>query len=72
MRILGRADEAIETDVRHALEHYCGVGRWTVDVRDGVVSLGDEYEDEAERHVVVVLAEGVPGVVAAHVVPVPH
>lgn len=72
VRILGRADGAIETDVRHALEHYCGVDRWTVDVRDGVVSLGDEYQDETERHVAVVLAEGVPGVVGAHVAPIRH
>jgi CBS domain-containing protein len=69
VRVLGRADDAIEKDVRHALEHYCGLGRWTVDVRNGVVSLGDGYEDETERHIAVVLAEGVPGVVAAHVAP---
>lgn len=65
--ILSRADDAIANDVRHALAHYAGTGRWTVDVRDGVVSLGDEYDDEAERHVATVLAEGVPGVTSAHV-----
>lgn len=70
--ILGRADDAIANDVRHALAHYAGTGRWTVDVRDGVVSLGDEYEDESERHVATVLAEGVPGVVAARVTSIRH
>jgi CBS domain-containing protein len=72
VRTLGRADGVIEKDVRNALAHYCGVDRWTVDVRDGVVSLGDGYEDEAERHVAVVLAEAVPGVVAAHVASIRH
>jgi CBS domain-containing protein len=66
VRVIARTDEAIERDVRHALAH-CGVDRWRVDVRDGVVSLGDEYEDETERHVAVVLAEAVPGVLAARV-----
>lgn len=71
VRMLGRADAAIEKDVRHALEHR-GVDRWTVDVRDGVVSLSDGYQDETERHAAVVLAEGVPGVVGAHVAPIRH
>jgi CBS-domain-containing membrane protein len=67
VRIVGRADEAIEKEVRHKLANYCGPDRWTVGVREGVVSLGDEYEDETERHVARVIAEAVPGVVAAHV-----
>lgn len=72
LRIVGRADEVIERDVRHRLANYCGPDRWTVNVRDGVVSLGDEYDDETERHVAQVIAEGVPGVVAAHAAPVRH
>lgn len=70
VRIVGRADEAIEKDVRHKLANYCGPDRWTVGVADGVVSLGDEYEDETERHVARVITEAVPGVVAVHVTPV--
>ncbi|HEX5115319.1 MAG TPA: CBS domain-containing protein [Pseudonocardiaceae bacterium] len=72
VRVIGRADEAIERDVRHALALYGGGDRWRVDVRDGVVSLGDEYDDETERHVAVVLAEAVPGVLAAQVTPIRH
>lgn len=64
VRVVGRADEQIATDVRHRLANYAGPGRWHIDVHDGVVALGDEYDDPAERHVAVVLAEGVPGVVA--------
>jgi CBS domain-containing protein len=70
VRIVGRADKAIATDVRNRLANYGGPDRWTVAVHDGVVSLGDE--DEAERHVARVIAEAVPGVVAARVVPARH
>jgi len=69
-RILGRDDEAIAADVRHRLANYAGEDRWTVRVSDGVVSLGDEYDDPAERHAAIVLAEAVPGVIAAHCDPV--
>jgi CBS domain-containing protein len=71
VRVIGRDDDLIATDVRHRLANYAGPGRWTVRVRDGVVSLGDEYDDPAERHVAIVLAEAVPGVIAAHCDPVP-
>lgn len=72
VRVLGREDEAIAADVRHRLAAYAGTGRWTVDVHDGVVSLGDEYEDETERHVAMVIAEAIPGVVAARITPAKH
>lgn len=64
VRVIGRADDQIATDVRHRLANYAGPGRWHIDVHDGIVALGDEYDDPAERHVAVVLAEAVPGVVA--------
>jgi CBS domain-containing protein len=70
LRIIGRDDAAIAADVRHRLANYGGGDRWTVRVRDGVVVLGDEYDDPAERHVAIVLAEAVPGVIAAHCDPV--
>ncbi|HEX5116894.1 MAG TPA: CBS domain-containing protein [Pseudonocardiaceae bacterium] len=72
VRIIGRDDNAIEADVRHRLANYCGPDRWVVAVEDGVVSLGDEYGDDTERRVAQVLAEAVPGVVAAHVTPSGH
>jgi CBS domain-containing protein len=70
VRVIGRDDDAIATDVRHRLANYAGPDRWTVDVRDGVVALGDEFDDAAERHVAIVLAESVPGVVAARCDPI--
>lgn len=69
VRIIGRGDDAIETDVRHRLANYGGPDRWAVSVHDGVVSLGDEYDDDTERRVAVVIAEAVPGVVAVHAEP---
>lgn len=66
VRIIGRDDDAIASDVRHRLANYAGPDRWTVRVRDGVVSITDEYDDAADRHVAIVLAEAVPGVIAAH------
>ncbi|HKN98555.1 MAG TPA: CBS domain-containing protein [Pseudonocardiaceae bacterium] len=72
VRVIGRADPEIEQDVRHKLAACCGPERWNVRVHDGVVELGDEHDDETERHIALVVAEAVPGVVAAHVMPVGH
>lgn len=70
VRVIGRDDDLIAADVRHRLANYAGPDRWTVRVHDGVVSLGDAYDDPRERHVAIVLAEAVPGVIAAHCDPV--
>jgi len=72
VRLIGRDDDAIAADVRHRLANYAGPDRWTVDVRDGVVALGDEFDDAAERHAAIVLAESVPGVIAVHCDPTRH
>jgi CBS domain-containing protein len=69
VRIVGRADEIVAADVRHKLEIYGGPGRWRVEVHDGVVTIADEYRDEVDAHVAEVLAESVPGVVRAEIVP---
>ncbi|HEX5401612.1 MAG TPA: CBS domain-containing protein [Pseudonocardiaceae bacterium] len=69
VRVLGRDDDDIAADVRHRLANYAGPDRWTVHVHDGLVELGDEYDDRSERHVAIVLAEAVPGVVGAHFEP---
>jgi CBS domain-containing protein len=69
VRIVGRPDEAVAADVRHKLEIYGGPGRWRVEVHDGVVTIADEYTDEVDAHVAEVLAESVPGVVRAEIVP---
>lgn len=66
VRALARDDEAIARAVRHRLAVYGGSGRWTVQVRDGEVFIGDAFDDPTDRHVAVVLAESVPGVLAAY------
>lgn len=65
VRIIARDDRNIAADVAHRLEIYGGDGRWHVDVHDGIVSIGDEFDDPTDRHVATVLAEAVPGVVRA-------
>lgn len=68
VRVVGRDDEAIARAVRHRLEIYGGPNRWDVQVHCGVVTIGDQYDDEADRHIATVLAEAVPGVVRAQTV----
>lgn len=65
VRVIARDDAIIAGDVRHRLEIYGGDRRWHVDVHDGIVAIGDEFDDETDRHVATVLAESVPGVVRA-------
>ncbi|MEU3274961.1 CBS domain-containing protein [Saccharomonospora sp. NPDC006951] len=65
VRALSRDDTTIARDVRRRLMIYGGADRWTVDVRDGVASIVDEYDDAADRHVATLLAESVPGVTSA-------
>ncbi|KAA9153456.1 CBS domain-containing protein [Amycolatopsis acidicola] len=67
VRTFARPDREIAADVRHHLAVYGGSGRWQVDVRDGIVHVVDQYDDETDRHVATVLAEAVPGVVSASV-----
>jgi CBS domain-containing protein len=67
LRTLARDDLAIVADVRHRLASYGGRGRWTVSVRDGVVTVIDEFDDHDDRHVATVLAQSVPGVQAVEI-----
>jgi CBS domain-containing protein len=67
VRTLARDDQSIAADVQHRLAMYGGSSRWTVDVHDGGVAIGDEFDDATDRHVAAVLAEAVPGVTAVHV-----
>lgn len=67
---VARDDDTVADDVRHRLEVYGGTGRWRVECRDGVVTIGDRFDDETDRHVAKVLAEAVPGVVQANAVAV--
>ena len=67
MRAFGRDDKAITDDVRHRLSMYGGPDRWTVEVHDGAVSIGDEFDNATDRHVAGVLATAVPGATAVDV-----
>jgi CBS domain-containing protein len=71
VRLTGRDDATIARDVRHRLEIYGGGRRWHVEVHDGVATIGDEYDDPADRHAARKLAEAVPGVIRAEVVTTP-
>lgn len=70
VRVIARDDHTIAKDVRHRLEIYGGDRRWRVEVHDGMVSIGDQFDGdqgdaETDRHVATVLAQAVPGVVRA-------
>jgi CBS domain-containing protein len=65
VRVLARDDLSIAADIRHRLEIYGGLNRWTVDVQDGVVRIVDAFDDDTDRHVASMLAQAVPGVVDA-------
>lgn len=67
VRALATDDEAIAAAVRHRLAAYGGGDRFTVEVREGEVSIHDELDDPTDRHVAVVLAQSVPGVLSARV-----
>ncbi len=68
VRVLAREDHVIENDVKHRLEIYGGDNRWRVQVREGVVHIADQYDDDTDRHVATLLALAVPGVVGADTV----
>ncbi|HET9138308.1 CBS domain-containing protein [Actinophytocola sp.] len=72
VRLTGRDDALIARDVRHRLEIYGGGRRWRVEVREGVVTIGDEFDDPTDRHAARRLAEAVPGVVRAEVFTMPE
>jgi len=64
---VARDDDQLAHDVRNRLERYALRGRWQVDVHDGIVTLGDQLDDETERHIVTVLAGSVRGVIGVRV-----
>ncbi|WP_027946765.1 CBS domain-containing protein [Amycolatopsis taiwanensis] len=64
LRPLVRHDDAIEAQLRSVLADYAGDrDRWHVHVTDGVAVVSGEFDDEAERRVIALLAKCVPGVV---------
>ncbi|HKS46915.1 MAG TPA: CBS domain-containing protein [Amycolatopsis sp.] len=66
LRPLIHSDDTTATRLRSLLADYSGRrDRWTVRVSDGVATITGEFDDEAERRVIGLLAKGVPGVVRA-------
>jgi CBS domain-containing protein len=68
VRALARDDQAIAADVRRRLRMYGGPGRWSVEIHEGQVLIGDEFDGATDRHVATVLAEAVPGVTGVHAI----
>ncbi|WP_412538768.1 CBS domain-containing protein [Longispora sp. K20-0274] len=63
LRVLVRTDDILAAEVQHRLDEYSdGTRRWTASVTDGAVTVDGTFLDDAERHVVEILARTVPGV----------
>lgn len=67
LRSISRADWIIEAEIRHRLEVLGSIHRWQVQVSGGKVSIADEMNDPADRHVAEVLARAVAGVTDVHI-----
>lgn len=67
LRSISRADWIIEAEIRHRLEVLGSVHRWQVEAHGGKVSIVDEMNDPADRHVAEVLARAVAGVTDVHI-----
>lgn len=67
LRSVSRADWIIEAEIRHRLEVLGSIHRWQVQVSGGKVSIADEMNDPADRHVAEVLARAVAGVTDVHI-----
>jgi CBS-domain-containing membrane protein len=66
LRTLVRDDQVLCTEVQQRLDEYAGVPRrWTATVTGGVALIVGDFDDEADRTLVPVLARTVPGVVDA-------
>ncbi|GLZ27914.1 CBS domain-containing protein [Lentzea sp. NBRC 105346] len=63
LRAISRDDATIEAEIRHRLGVFARASRWTVSVANGSVSIVDEMDDPADRHIAEVLARAVAGVV---------
>jgi len=65
---LARDDSLIAADVQRRLDLYGSPARWTVSVRGGVVSLGDDRHDPLDRGIALRVAESVLGVTSCRFV----
>jgi len=69
LRTVVRTDDVLCHEVQHRLDEYAaGTHRWIAAVSQGDVTVAGDFDDEAERIVVAVLARTVPGVAAVQVI----
>jgi CBS domain-containing protein len=70
IRTVVRTDGVLSAEIQHRLDEYAGgVHRWTVTVSAGAATIEGEFDDEAERTIVTVMARTVPGVAAVRFAP---
>jgi CBS-domain-containing membrane protein len=62
MRSVIRTDEVIRLEVQSRLDTYAGERRWGAAVAAGTAVVSGEFDDQAQRALVRVLAQTVPGV----------
>jgi CBS domain-containing protein len=63
LRSIVHSDETLAREVQHRLDAYAdGQHRWTAAVEAGVARVTGEYDSDAERAVVEILARTVPGI----------
>lgn len=67
LRIIGRSDVLIATDVRSRLGTSCNPDRWTVHAEHDTVITIDLVADPTIHYVPLLLAQAVPGVVQPHI-----
>jgi CBS domain-containing protein len=62
LKLIARDDTSIAAAVRSHLAAYRGRDHWSVSVRDGAVTIIDDFDNATDRHVARVIAEAVAGV----------
>ncbi|TWF75141.1 CBS domain protein [Pseudonocardia hierapolitana] len=64
---IARDDGQLAHDVCNRLARHALPGRWHVDVHDGIVTLGDPFDDETGRQIAALLAGSVRGVIGVRI-----
>ena len=67
LRLIATSDGSIRAAVLVRLGSYGGSDRWTVSVKDGAITIVDDFDHETDRHVARVIAESVPGAASVEV-----
>ncbi len=68
LRSVVRTDDVLCQEVQHRLDEYAGgTRRWSVTVVEGSATVGGDFDDEAERAIVAVMARSTPGIVGVRV-----